>query len=323
MSKLGRTVLFILLTLLFLQILIGFPISIEQGIEPAELATAQEFKDGIEGTQEQQMGKIHLVESRDGARDWELFAEQAVGSEGQGSWQLSEVKVQFYSQGRLEFVVTGKSGIIDTKTKDMKIMGSVVTRASNGYLFQTEQIDYEAGLRILRSPVAVRMIGPKDSREGSIRITGGSLEAKIDEGYAVIKPKVVAERSFSHNRSFVIHAGASRLSRVDSSLEFFDQVSIEVDTMKIAGPQARFAYKPGSDLLQSVIFKGGVKVSDVDKFATSDQVQFDPEQNQFVLTGRPRVVQNQDEIVGERIIFLDGGKRVKVDKIRARVEEAP
>lgn len=323
MSRWGRIALFILLALLFIQVVIGFPISLEQSIEPSKVATSREYNESLRPEKEQLMGQIHLVESREGSRDWELFSEQAEGSEGQGTWKLTTVKVQFYSKGRLEFVVTGKTGTIDYKTKDMKIFGDVVIRASNGYLFRSEEVNYEANSRALRSPGKVRMQGPKDSQEGDLTLDGGSLEAKVDEGFVVIKPQVVAQRSLSHARSFLVRAGGVKLSRVDTSAQFFDQVSIEIETMKIEGPQARFEYRNKSDLLQSVLFKGGVRVSDVDKYATADQVRFDPEQNQFVLTGRPRVVQNQDEIVGEQIIFLDGGKRVKVQKMKARVEETP
>ncbi len=323
MSRLGRVALLILLSLLFIQIVIGFPISLEQGIEPSKIQTAKEFNENSKSDKEQLMGQIHLVESREGSRDWELFAEQAEGSEGKGTWKLTEVKVQFYSKSRLEFVVTGKAGTIDYKTKDMKIVGDVVTRASNGYIFKTDEMIYDANARLLRSPGLVKMSGPKDSQEGDLTLQGGSLEAKVDEGFVIIKPKVFAQRSMSQSRSFVVRAGGVRLSRVDASAQFFDQVSIEIETMRIEGPEARFEYRKKSDLLQSVLFKGGVKVSDVDKYATAEQVRFDPEQNQFVLTGRPRVVQNQDEIVGEQIIFLDGGKRVKVQKMKARVEETP
>lgn len=323
MSRLGRIVLLILLSLLFIQVLIGFPISLEHSAEPSEIVHAQEQIEDGKGNREHEMGTIHVVEGREGSRDWELFAEQAEGSENQGTLKVTSVKVHFYSKGRLEFVVTGKTGQVDTKTKDMKIFGDVVTRASNGYLFKADEVDYEASSRILRSPGKVRIFGPEDAQDGDLSMEGGSLEAKVDEGFMTVRPQVVAKRTISGSRSFVIKAGGAKLSRVDSLVEFFDQVVIEIETMRIEGPRARFVYRNKSDLLQSVLFQGGVKVSDIDKYATSDQVRFDPEQNQFVLTGRPRVVQNQDEIVGEQIIFLDGGKRVKVEKMRARVEEAP
>jgi lipopolysaccharide export system protein LptA len=87
------------------------------------------------------------------------------------------------------------------------------------------------------------------------------------------------------------------------------------------GPEASFEYGSGIDILQSVQVKGGVKVSDLDKYATSDSVQFDPEQNKFTFKGRPRVVQNNDEITGDQIVFIDGGKKVKVEKSRVQVEK--
>jgi lipopolysaccharide export system protein LptA len=86
------------------------------------------------------------------------------------------------------------------------------------------------------------------------------------------------------------------------------------------GPEAEFVYKSGVDLLDSVVLKGGVRLQDEDKFATSDVVSFDPTKNQFEFKGSPRVIQNTDELTGDKIIFLDGGKRVKVENIKARME---
>jgi lipopolysaccharide export system protein LptA len=62
--------------------------------------------------------------------------------------------------------------------------------------------------------------------------------------------------------------------------------------------------------------QGVVKVSDIDKFATSENVQYDPEQNKFTFNGHPRVVQNSDEITGDQIVFMNGGKKVRVEKLK-------
>jgi lipopolysaccharide export system protein LptA len=41
--------------------------------------------------------------------------------------------------------------------------------------------------------------------------------------------------------------------------------------------------------------------------------------NEFVFDGRPRVVQDNDELRGDRIVFLDGGKKVKVQNAKLKV----
>ena len=44
-------------------------------------------------------------------------------------------------------------------------------------------------------------------------------------------------------------------------------------------------------------------------------------EDKFVFSGRPRLVQDNDELVGDKIIFYKGGKRVQVMKARARVDK--
>ncbi|MNY67067.1 hypothetical protein D3C86_2045840 [compost metagenome] len=64
-----------------------------------------------------------------------------------------------------------------------------------------------------------------------------------------------------------------------------------------------------------------MKVSDMDKYATSDSVNLDLLADKYTFKGKPKVIQNNDELSGEEIIFLDGGKKVKVEKVRAKMEK--
>ena len=73
-------------------------------------------------------------------------------------------------------------------------------------------------------------------------------------------------------------------------------------------------------MLSSVAVKGGVKVSDADKFATSESVNLDLLANKYVFKGSPKIIQNNDELTGEEIVFLEGGKKVKIEKVRAKME---
>jgi len=44
---------------------------------------------------------------------------------------------------------------------------------------------------------------------------------------------------------------------------------------------------------------------------------------EIVLDGNPQVIQDQDELRGERITFLEGGKKVKVEKVKAQMNPDP
>lgn len=305
-----------LIVLLFLEILIGFPVDLEN--EEDATHTVDETKASTEA--EQHMEGVHLVESRQGQRDWELFAEAAEGYQDKGLWELRKVKIHFYNGDKIDYTVTGKSGSIDNKTKDMKIMGDVVTQSVNGYRFQSPSAFYFAGRRLIQSDGHVKMTGPADAQGQGLILDGDQMETFVAENRMLIKQNVKASKMLNNGKQFRISSQSAEFSGNSKKARFVEQVAIEVDTMKMEGPEAEFQYRPDVDFLQSVLVKGGVKVSDVDKYATSDAVRFDPAENKFVLTGRPRVVQNSDEIMGDQIIFIDGGKKVKVENIKANLE---
>ena len=165
------------------------------------------------------------------------------------------------------------------------------------------------------------MRGPSDERGKGLILSGVRMEVDIQTNTMKILKDVKASKTLNSGSVFEIESGGARFSGQDRQASFYNDVSITVGFMRIQGPEATFEYGVGDNFLRSVVLRGGVKVSDSNKYATSDTVQFDPEQNRFTFKGRPRVVQNGDEITGEEIVFIDGGKKVKVEKIRARMEK--
>ncbi len=305
---------------MFLEILVGFPIHLD--------TTAEEEQSGAQAGiptntgAEQVMQGVHFVESRSGNRDWEMFAEAAEGYQSKGTWELKKVKVLFYSDDVVQFTVTGKTGNIDAKSKDIDIAGSVETKSSNGYLFQTEQLRYQARLRLLTSKDKVHMLGPPDSKGNFINLNGQDMETQVDKKIMSIKQNVVATMTLGDDKKKAsVTSGGAEFSGLSFSAKFYDHVAVELDTMKLEGPEAFFQYDQGKDFLQSILLQGGVRATDTDKYATSDTIKFEPLENKFILNGRPRVVQNNDEIQGDQIIFIDGGKKVKVENIRARMDK--
>jgi LPS export ABC transporter protein LptC/lipopolysaccharide transport protein LptA len=316
----------IFMVILFLEIFLGFPIRLESEPEPAPMNANKIF--GPEEAPvknqkqtEQKMQGVHLVESRSGERDWELFADAAENTQGKGSWKLEKVRVQFYNKEKPDFTVVGEKGRLDSANKNMQIEGNVVVTSPNGYVFQSELVNYSSATRTIRSPNSVRMKAPGDTKGSGMTLTGNSFIAQVEDSLMTIQENVKATKPMSDEKSFQIKSGSAQFSGKNRTAQFFKDVSIDVGPLKMEGPEATFEYGAGINILQSVRVKGGVKVSDLDKYATSDSVQFDPEQNKFTFNGRPRVVQNNDEITGDQIVFIDGGKKVRVEKTRVQVEK--
>ncbi len=123
------------------------------------------------------LGQIHMIETRGGARLWELRADRAEVHEREGYAVLSRVtqpvEVTLYSnQGQL--VCTANRATIDLKTKDVRLEGAVFARSDQGTELRTEVLRWLAGPRRLQTdqPVIVS--------RGSMVSRGRGLEAETD-----------------------------------------------------------------------------------------------------------------------------------------------
>jgi lipopolysaccharide export system protein LptA len=64
-------------------------------------------------------------------------------------------------------------------------------------------------------------------------------------------------------------------------------------------------------------------VTDESRWASSDRAQILFAENEFVLSGNPRVVQNESELRGTEIRLLNGGKDMRVIKANANLKNDP
>ncbi|WP_413558438.1 LPS export ABC transporter periplasmic protein LptC [Bdellovibrio sp. HCB209] len=338
MAKFKNLIFVALLILLFVEVLIVFPKKLEHEDDAAVQARVElqeskrkeleELKKAGKAVDEKQpgsmadqkMGGVHLVESQKGQRDWELFSESAEGSQGSGNWKLKQVRVLFYNKEKIEFTVNGDEGTIDANSRDLRITGNVVTRSENGYLFKTPGIHYSAVKREIESPEDVYMEGPRDKSGSGMVVKGRRMQVLVDQSKMLIREKVTATKAANDGKRFEIAADGAEFSGKNNVARFLGTVRMNYDGMRLEGPEANFLYDRGANILSNINILGGVKVSDADKFATSDMVNLDLLANKYVFKGKPKVIQNNDELSGEEIIFLDGGKKVKVERVRAKMD---
>lgn len=336
MAKIKNLLFVVLLVALFIEVLIVFPSRLEHEDEAAVRARVEaqvkinkekeerlkrgEKVEEPSSLANQKMQGVHLVESQQGNRDWELFAVSAEGNQGGGTWKLRNVKVLFYNKEKVEFTVTGDQGTIDSKSKDLSVIGNVVTRSENGYVFKTPSVFYSSKTREIESPEEVNMFGPKDDGIGGMDLSGHHMKLLVDQSKMYIQNKVTAQKPEKDGKKIEIAADGAEFSGKSREFKFMGAVRVTYDHMKMEGPEALFKYQTTSNILDSVVMRGGVRVSDTDKTATSETVSLDLPAKKYTFQGSPKVVQNHDELIGDEIIFLDGGKKVKIERARAKVE---
>ena len=320
MKKYGRWILGVLLFLVVVEIVVIAPDSINTSEESTE-AEGIDDESISDDSFKQAMQGAHAVGTSEGKKEWELWADEAFDFSSEQDWTLANVKAVFTGDDGVFFTVTGKEGFVEPESKNMKIKGNVITRSSNGYVFRSETVRYTSASRLLTSPGKVRVTGPRDRNGDSLKMSGVGMEANVAVSRMEILDKVKASKAVKDEKVARIRSKRALLSGKRRMASFHGNVVIDMEDMRITGPDAEFVYDKTNKMVESMYVKNGVKVSDALKYATSDNVKVLFEEEKFVFRGAPRVVQNNDELTGEEIVFLNGGKRVKVQKVRARVEE--
>jgi lipopolysaccharide export system protein LptA len=91
---------------------------------------------------------------------------------------------------------------------------------------------------------------------------------------------------------------------------------MKFDKTTITAPQAFFRYSEKQKELQSILLKDHVVLRDEGKSAVCKSLLMNLSEDTMTLSGHPKVQMGEDEIQGEEIVFLEGGKKVKMNKVK-------
>lgn len=265
-----------------------------------------------------------MVDAKPTGKEIELWAETATRPKDREEWTLDDVRVKFYAQNGVTYMVTGKTGGVVTANYALWIKGNVVTKSSNGYTFKSESVFYDPKIKRLTAPSKIEMEGPPDAKGSRLYLDGEDMIADLTTNQMNVNRKVRARRQVqatgSDEKTAQIQSNSAMFSGKSNLAVFKGNVVIDIETMRLTGPEARFAYDPQIHNLDSLIVEGGVRVTDADKSATSGSVAVFFKDDKYVFKGSPRVIQQQDELVGDEIVFLHGGKQVQVINAKAQVD---
>lgn len=312
--KLARILFVFFLVVLFVEILIIAP-------EQLNFETKSSVSKEVQTAAEQVMSQVHLVEAQGGRREWELLSDRAEGFVGKGEWKLKKVKAVFYSPNGATYTVRGDNGKINTSSKDMEIEGRVHTISSLGYEFKSQYIHYRSTEKKLYGGTRVEMLGKKEVVGGRMHLFGTNMVTFLDSNLMELSKDVEAERPMENGKVLKINSQGAQFSGTSQLARFFGAVDLYYQNVHMRGNEAVFAYQKDSELPRALVLTGGVLIEDADKKASGENLRVDFALNQYILTGAPKLIQAGDELIGEEIVFLDGGRRVRVEKAKAKVHE--
>jgi len=110
--------------------------------------------------------KARYVETRDGRTEWELEADSAQYFKDDNLTVFENVRVVFYSQNGINYILEGKKGRLRNDTKDMDVFGDVVVTSGDGYKLKTDSLRYSAAVKQITSNDRVVFTGPNIKIEG-------------------------------------------------------------------------------------------------------------------------------------------------------------
>jgi LPS export ABC transporter protein LptC/lipopolysaccharide transport protein LptA len=310
----SSVVIFLIAIVVFFEILVMAPQVLEkenqdhvgENIDLSYLE--QENKNAVD----QKMQGVHLVENSENEKGWELFANEATGS-SDGQWVLKNVKVQFFNDNMSNYTVTGDLGEIEAKTKDMIIRGNVMTTSSNGYSFKTDTLRYISKQKIMTSLDKVIMQGPPDNSGSGFYLTGEKFLVDMVKNKMSILDKIAAKKMIN-NEQFNLTSARADFSNSSQEATFIGNVQMKLGTLFVKAPMALFQYSGAKKMLEKIVMNDQVEFSDTDKKGFCKEIEFNLIENKMTMRGQPKVVQGEDEINGHEIVFIDGGKKVKINQ---------
>ena len=311
---------FIILGLIFIQTLFFAPQELDNSEgqmtrSKIQNMAAQNSKKAVE----HKIQGFHLLENASQNKAWELYADEASGSSDE-QWILKKVKVEFFNENQSSFVVTGDIGEIDGQTKNMIIRGQVVTQSSNGYQFVTNDLMFVAKDKQLKSNDQVKMIGP-DSRDGDgFQLTGLGFIIELNTSRMIIPAQVEAQKIINQ-KNFYIQSQRAEFSNKNQEALFLGNTNMRFATTRVDAPQALFKYSEKYKALESITLSDKVHLKDEAKIADCSILTMYLIEDRMVLNGQPKVQMGDDEIAGEEIVFLDAGKKVKINKVEMKSKE--
>jgi LPS export ABC transporter protein LptC len=119
--------------------------------------------------------KVHMIETREGSKLWEIQADQVDVHEREGVTVLTRVTqpihIAFFSnQGQVTCVANRAT--LDLKTKDVRLQGAVWAQSDQGMELRTEALTWTAGSRRLHTDQAVTI------KRGTLVSQGRGMEAE-------------------------------------------------------------------------------------------------------------------------------------------------
>jgi len=271
------------------------------------------------------LNDMHVVEAYNETKDWELFADIAKNIRGEGVWNLKGVKVNFYNEDKIDFTVSGDSAVYDSSTRGLNFEGDIVGTMTNQNSFATQSLSYNPFLRKVISDTPVTFKS-KINKSSPLESNGMTLNAHKMETHIVSQDILFSEGvnghySNSETGNIKISAVSAKVSKQNQNVEFFDNVVMFWPQGQFESDYLLIESHPVTQKIENILFKGNVRLHMDNRFASCGKARLIISSQAIELDENPRIIENQNQIEGEKIIINYLDNSVIVNKMKANLSE--
>lgn len=322
-TLIARFLIFSILIVMFFQFLVLFPKPVNNFSSITKFKKLAEGETATEGSEsalalarmsqkasEQSIKGLHLVESINQQKGWELSAVEAIGSDN-SQWVLKQVNVVFFSDEIATFKVRGDVGEIDGQSKNIVIRGKVVTESANGYVFETSELRFDAATKSLISDDTVVMSSPKGNTSLNTNLTGFGLRIVLPTNKIFVLDNVKAE-NIINGEKFSLTSRQAEFSNLSREAQFSENVQMNFREYKTTSAKANFVFDKRTNQIDRIFLSPQVEMKGTAQHGRCKLLDIYPQKDMIVMRGQPQLTYLGDQISGEEIVLTERGQKVKI-----------
>ncbi len=264
--------------------------------------------------------KLKYTESEGGKTLYEIESGKAKFFKDESRTEFSDIRVKFIYQDQYEIVVTGKSGVLNTDTKDIAISDNVEIRAAADYVMTADTLLFNADRNEISTDDLISVTGSKAD------FTGKGLKFNMDTEELLIVSDIATT---------LIGEGSSAPSVREDKMGFTDiggmdaPVHITSGSFIASGKGGYFRYTGGAvatyknarltastitiymnsvagklSKISRIAAEGGARLTQADIKATAGLMTFDYAKNVLTLERNPVIWRGDDMVKGDKIVYL-------------------
>ena len=130
---------------------------------------------------------FHLIEEKEGKKQWELNADKAEVINSKGITRLRNIELNFFQKSGNKLLVFADKGIIQNNNNNIELTGNIEVSNSDGYKLKTDNLNWISDKKTIQTDDLIEISGKDLSISGKRMTVNVESEVfKIHDGVKVL-----------------------------------------------------------------------------------------------------------------------------------------